>query len=288
MSELTATDIYHFREGTFFRAYDKLGAHLMSVDGVEGTRFAVWAPNADAVLVMGDFNGWNHDSHPMTVRADQSGIWEVFIPEVGKGSVYKYFVRSRYADYAVEKSDPYAILCEEPPRTGAVVWDNGYEWNDIEWQRDCARVNALDAPWSIYEVHLGSWRRVAADGNRSLNYREVAHELADYVVDLGFTHVELMPVMEHPFFGSWGYQITGYFAPSSRYGTPQDLMYLIEHLHKMGVGVILDWVPSHFPSDQHGLAFFDGTHLYEHADPRQGFPSGVEQLDFQLWSRRGA
>ena len=271
MTELTATDIYHFREGTFFRAYDKLGAHLEVVAGVAGTRFAVWAPNARAVHVIGDFNGWNHDSHPMSVRGDDSGIWEVFIPEVTKGTVYKYFVRSRYAGYAVEKSDPYALLCEEPPRTGAVVWDNGYEWNDIEWQRNCARVNALDAPWSIYEVHLGSWRRVPEDGNRSLNYREVAHELADYVVDMGFTHVELMPVMEHPFFGSWGYQITGYFAPSSRYGTPQDFMYLVEHLHRMGIGVILDWVPSHFPSDQHGLAFFDGTHLYEHADPRQGF-----------------
>jgi 1,4-alpha-glucan branching enzyme len=231
----------------------------------------VWAPNAEAVHVIGDFNGWSHDSHPMTVRADQSGIWELFIADVGPGSVYKYFVRSRYAGYAVEKSDPYAFRCEEPPRTGAVVWDNGYTWDDIEWQRNCGRVNALDAPWAIYEVHLGSWKRVPEDGNRSLNYREVAHELADYVVEMGFTHVELMPIMEHPFFGSWGYQITGYFAPSSRYGTPQDFMYLVDHLHSRGIGVILDWVPSHFPSDQHGLAFFDGTHLYEHADPRQGY-----------------
>jgi 1,4-alpha-glucan branching enzyme len=271
MSELTETDIYHFREGTFFRAYDKLGAHPDSVDGVKGTRFAVWAPNAAAVHVMGDFNGWDHDRHPMTARPDQSGIWESFIADVGPGSVYKYFVSSRYGGYAVEKSDPYAFRCEEPPRTGAVVWDNAYAWNDIEWQRNCSRVNALDAPWSIYEVHLGSWKRVPEDGNRSLNYREVAHELADYVVEMGFTHVELMPVMEHPFFGSWGYQITGYFAPSSRYGTPQDFMYLVDHLHARGIGVILDWVPSHFPSDQHGLAFFDGTHLYEHADPRQGY-----------------
>jgi 1,4-alpha-glucan branching enzyme len=271
MTELTGTDIYHFREGTFFRAYDKLGAHPDTVEGIEGTQFAVWAPNAGAVHVIGDFNGWSHDSHPMQVRADDSGIWELFIPAVTKGAVYKYFVRSRIAGYAVEKSDPYAFLCEEPPRTGAVVWDNDYQWDDIDWQRNCARVNALDAPWSIYEVHLGSWRRVPEDGNRSLNYREVAHELADYVVEMGFTHVELMPVMEHPFFGSWGYQITGYFAPSSRYGTPQDFMYLIDHLHRSGIGVILDWVPSHFPSDQHGLAFFDGTHLYEHADPRQGF-----------------
>jgi 1,4-alpha-glucan branching enzyme len=271
MTELTGTDIYHFREGTFFRAYDKLGAHPATMEGIEGTQFAVWAPNAGAVHVIGDFNGWNHDSHPMQARPDDSGIWELFIPAVTKGTVYKYFVRSRIAGYAVEKSDPYAFLCEEPPRTGAVVWDNDYEWDDIDWQRNCARVNALDAPWSIYEVHLGSWRRVPEDGNRSLNYREVAHELADYVVEMGFTHVELMPVMEHPFFGSWGYQITGYFAPSSRYGTPQDFMYLVDHLHRAGIGVILDWVPSHFPTDQHGLAFFDGTHLYEHADPRQGF-----------------
>jgi len=271
MSELTATDIYHFREGTFFRAYDKLGAHADSVDGIAGIRFAVWAPNAQAVHVIGDFNGWNHDSHPMLARPDDSGIWETFIAQVGPGSVYKYFVRSRFGGFAVEKSDPYAFRCEEPPRTGAVVWDNAHEWSDLDWQRNCSRVNALDAPWSIYEVHLGSWRRVPEDGNRSLNYREFAHQLADYVLEMGFTHVELMPVMEHPFFGSWGYQITGYFAPSSRYGTPQDFMYLIEHLHRAGIGVILDWVPSHFPSDQHGLAYFDGTHLYEHADPRQGY-----------------
>ena len=271
MGELTGTDIYHFREGTFFRAYDKLGAHPEVVAGVPGTRFAVWAPNAAAVHVIGDFNDWNHDSLPMTARTDQSGIWEVFVPGIGAGAVYKYFVRSRYGGYAVEKSDPYAFRCEEPPRTGAIVWDNGYQWHDGPWRRDCTRVNALDAPWSIYEVHLGSWRRVPQDGNRSLNYREVAQQLADYAVEMGFTHVELLPVMEHPFFGSWGYQVTGYFAPSSRYGTPQDFMYLVDHLHSRGIGVILDWVPSHFPGDQHGLAFFDGTHLYEHADPRQGF-----------------
>jgi 1,4-alpha-glucan branching enzyme len=271
MTELTQTDIYHFREGTFFRAYDKLGAHADTVAGQAGTRFAVWAPNAQSVHVIGDFNGWNHDSHAMVARGDASGIWELFIAQVGPGSVYKYFVRSRIGDYAVAKSDPYAFRCEEPPRTGAVVWDNGYEWQDLEWQRNCGRVNALDAPWSIYEVHMGSWRRVPEDGNRSLNYREIAHQLGDYALEMGFTHVELLPVMEHPFFGSWGYQITGYFAPSSRYGTPQDFMYLIEHLHRLGLGVILDWVPSHFPTDQHGLSFFDGTHLYEHADPRQGY-----------------
>jgi len=271
MSDLTATDIYHFREGTFFRAYDKLGAHPQVVDGVAGTHFAVWAPNARSVHVIGDFNGWNRDSHPLTPRPDQSGIWEGFIAAVGPGSIYKYFIRSHQGGYAVEKSDPYARRCEEPPRTGSVVWDTGYEWQDLPWRSQCARVNALDAPWSIYEVHLGSWRRVPEDGNRSLNYREAALQLAEYVQEMGFTHVELLPVMEHPFFGSWGYQVTGYFAPSARYGTPQDFMFLIEHLHRCGIGVILDWVPSHFPSDQHGLAFFDGTHLYEHADPRQGF-----------------
>ncbi len=184
MSELTGTDIYHFREGTFFRAYDKLGAHPEVVDDVAGTRFAVWAPNAAAVNVIGDFNDWDHEAHPMTARPDESGIWELFIPQIGKGAIYKYFVSSRFGGYAVEKSDPYAFRCEEPPRTGAVVWDNAFEWNDGDWQRRCARVNALDAPWSIYEVHLGSWRRVAQDGNRSLNYREVAHELADYAVDM--------------------------------------------------------------------------------------------------------
>ncbi|MGH8259905.1 MAG: 1,4-alpha-glucan branching protein GlgB, partial [Steroidobacteraceae bacterium] len=198
-------------------------------------------------------------------------IWEGFVPDVGPGTLYKYRVRSRLGGYSVDKSDPFAFHCETPPRTASIVWDLAYEWNDLDWQRDRARLNALDAPWSVYEVHLGSWRRVPEQGNRPLTYREIAPQLADYVLDMGFTHVELMPVMEHPFYGSWGYQVTGYFAPTSRYGTPQDFMYLIEHLHQRGIGVILDWVPSHVPSDEHGLAFFDGTHLYEHADPRQGF-----------------
>jgi 1,4-alpha-glucan branching enzyme len=271
MTELTQQDIYYFKEGTLYRAYEKLGAHPDVVNGEPGTRFALWAPTAEAVSLIGDFNGWNRDANVLKPRADASGIWETFIPRIGPGTIYKYHVRSRVGGYCVDKADPFAFLCEIPPRTASVIWDLAYDWNDTEWSRNSTRVNALDAPWSIYEVHLGSWRRVPEENNRSLSYREMAHALADYVIDMGFTHVELMPVMEHPFYGSWGYQITGYFAPSSRYGTPQDFMYLIDHLHQRGIGVILDWVPSHFPGDEHGLAYFDGTHLYEHADPRQGF-----------------
>ncbi len=267
--ELTPRDIYHFREGTYYRAFEKLGAHADSLDGRVGTRFAVWAPNAQRVSVVGDFNGWNRDTHLMQPRADDSGIWELFVPDVVAGAIYKYHIRSRFGGYRVDKSDPFAFRTEVPPHTGSVVAD--YQWKETDWLEQRTRVNALDAPWSIYEVHLGSWRRVPQEMNRSLTYRELAPLLADYVAELGFTHVELLPVMEHPFFGSWGYQVTGYFAPSARYGTPQDLMYLVEYLHQRGIGVIFDWVPSHFPSDEHGLAFFDGTHLYEHADPRQGY-----------------
>ncbi len=271
MRKLTDNDIYLFKEGTLYRAYEMLGAHASVQDGRNGTHFAVWAPNAAGVSVVGDFNGWDPASHALEARWDRSGIWEGFVPEVGPGALYKYHIRSRLGGYRVEKSDPFAFRCETPPRTASIVADLGYEWNDIEWQRDRARRNALDSPWSVYEVHLGSWRCVPEEHHRRLNYRELASSLADYVADMGFTHVELMPVMEHPFYGSWGYQVTGYFAPTARYGTPQDFMYLIEVLHQRGIGVILDWVPSHFPSDEHGLAFFDGTHLYEHADPRQGY-----------------
>ncbi|HEX4024077.1 MAG TPA: 1,4-alpha-glucan branching protein GlgB [Steroidobacteraceae bacterium] len=271
MPELTPQDVYLFKEGSLFRAYDKLGAHPDTVDGREGTCFAVWAPNAEAVSLVGDFNGWNRASHPLQARADQSGIWQLFVPGVGPGTVYKYHIRSHLDGYEVDKSDPFAFRCETPPRTASVVWELSYDWQELEWLRNRARVNALDAPWSIYEVHLGSWRRDPQDASRFLTYRELAHALADYALDMGFTHVELLPVMEHPFYGSWGYQVTGYFAPSSRYGTPQDFMYLVAHLHRCGIGVIIDWVPSHFPSDEHGLAYFDGTHLYEHADRRQGF-----------------
>jgi 1,4-alpha-glucan branching enzyme len=270
---LTDQDIYLFREGTHVRAYEKLGAHSLPrrPDQEQGTHFAVWAPNAATVSVVGDFNGWNPGSHPLTARPDSSGIWEAFVPAVRAGSLYKYHIVSRHAGYTVDKSDPFAFYCETPPRTASVVWDLSYEWGDTEWMGRRGRANSHDAPWSIYELHLGSWRRVPEEHGRWLTYRELAHAVGDYAVEMGFTHVELLPVMEHPFYGSWGYQVTGYFAPTSRYGTPQDFMYFVDHLHRRGIGVILDWVPSHFPSDEHGLAYFDGTHLYEHADPRQGF-----------------
>jgi 1,4-alpha-glucan branching enzyme len=269
---LTEQDIYHFREGTYVRAYEKLGAHVVTdAAGGPGTHFAVWAPNATAVSVVGDFNAWRPGKHPLQARADSSGIWQGPIGGVGPGALYKYHVVAGQAGAAVDKCDPYAFFAEVPPRTASVVWELDYQWGDAAWMQARRRANALDAPWSIYELHPGSWRRVPAQGNRSLSYRELAHALGDYVVDLGFTHVELMPVMEHPFYGSWGYQVTGYFAPTARYGTPQDFMYFVDHLHQRGVGVILDWVPSHFPTDAHGLGQFDGTHLYEHADPRQGF-----------------
>ncbi len=264
---LTEQDIYLFKEGSFFRAYEKLGAH----PSAEGTHFAVWAPNARSVAVVGDFNGWDGKANPLSVRADASGIWSGFIPGVGAGARYKYQILSQHNGYRVDKSDPFAFRCEEPPRTASVVCDLGYSWADGEWFKRRAQANTLHSPWSIYEVHLGSWRRVPEEHDRWLSYRELAQQLGDYALDMGFTHIELMPIMEHPFYGSWGYQVTGYFAPTSRYGSPQDLMYLIDSLHQRGVGVILDWVPSHFPNDEHGLTYFDGTHLFEHQDPRQGF-----------------
>ena len=267
---LTSYDLHLFNEGNHNRLFEKFGAHLTEVDGKQGTYFVVWAPDAERISVVGDFNGWNADSHPMNPRGS-SGVWEAFIPGVGKGETYKYHIRSRYHMYEVSKADPYGFYNEAPPRTASIVWDLEYEWNDAEWMRTRHERNKFDAPISIYEVHLGSWMRVPEEGNRSLSYRELAPKLADYVSDMGFTHVEFMPVMEHPFFGSWGYQVTGYYAPSARFGTPQDFMYLMDHLHQRGIGVYLDWVPSHFPNDEHGLAYFDGTHLYEHADPRQGF-----------------
>jgi 1,4-alpha-glucan branching enzyme len=272
-SLLTDHDIYLFKEGSHTRLHEKLGAHLTTVDGQAGVQFAVWAPNAERVSVMGDFNGWNNASHELTARWDDSGIWEGFVAGIGSGSLYKFHVVSRHGGYRVDKGDPYAFAWELSQRAGSasVVWDLSYEWNDGSWMESRSRANALDAPMSVYEMHLGSWRRVPGEGNRSLTYRELADQLPAYLKDAGFTHVEFMPVMEHPFFASWGYQVTGYFAPTSRYGTPQDFMFLIDRLHQEGIGVILDWVPSHFPSDEHGLAYFDGTHLYEHADPRKGF-----------------
>jgi len=270
-SPLTEHDIYLFRQGTHFRLYEKLGAHPCTVEGRTGTHFALWAPNAEAVSVVGDFNGWNRDSHPLRIRADSSGIWEGFIPGVANGEKYKYHLRSRHAGYRVDKSDPFAFHAECPPRTASVVAELGYKWNDDEWMRTRSRVNGLDRPTAIYELHLGSWQRVPEEGNRHLTYRELAPRLVNYLTETGFTHVELMPVTEHPFYGSWGYQTTGYFAPTARYGTPQDFMFLIDALHQAGIGVILDWVPSHFPTDSHGLAYFDGTHLFEHADPKRGY-----------------
>jgi 1,4-alpha-glucan branching enzyme len=270
-SLLTEHDIYLFRQGTHFRLHEKLGAHPRTVEGQRGTHFALWAPNAEAVSVVGDFNGWNNDTHALKVRADGSGIWEGFIPGIAAGEKYKYHLRSRVNGYRVDKADPFAFWAECPPRTASVVAELGFEWDDHAWMQSRKQANALDRPMSIYELHLGSWRRVPGEGNRSLGYREAAHQLADYLRETGFTHVELMPVTEHPFYGSWGYQTTGYFAPTARYGNPQDFMYLVQHLHQHGIGVILDWVPSHFPTDQHGLSFFDGSYLFEHADPKRGY-----------------
>src|SRR5689334_6117262 len=263
-------DFYLFNEGSHRLLYEKLGAHLMRIGDEEGTYFAVWAPNAERVFVIGSFNHWNKSSHPLRPRGN-SGIWEGFIPEAKRGALYKYLIYSRFMGYRVEKADPFSIFNEIPPKQASIVWDLDYDWNDGRWLAERREKNRLDKPMSIYEVHLGSWRRHVEAGNRSLSYREVAPQLADYVLHSGFTHVEFLPLMDHPFFGSWGYQITGYFAPSGNYGTPQDLMFLIDTLHQNGIGVILDWVPSHFPSDEHGLAYFDGTHLFEHADPRQGY-----------------
>jgi 1,4-alpha-glucan branching enzyme len=270
-SRLTEHDVYLFKQGNHFRLFEKLGSHPMAVDGARGTYFAVWAPNAKSVSVIGDFNGWNTGAHMLAARGDSSGIWEGFIPGVRHGCLYKYHIVSTYADYAADKGDPFARYWEISPLTASVVWDLHYEWADDGWMKNRHRHNSLAAPCAIYEVHLGSWRRVPEEGNRFLTYRELAESLAQYVLDMGFTHVEFLPVTEHPFYGSWGYEPVGYYAPTSRFGTPQDFMYLVDILHQNGIGVILDWVVSHFPSDIHGLVYFDGTHLYEHMDPRQGF-----------------
>ncbi len=269
-SLLTQQDLHLFNEGTHYRIYDKLGSHLAAAGEEAGTSFGVWAPNASSVSVVGDFNGWNTQSHPLQAR-ENSGIWEGFLPGVGKGALYKYHIVSHNQGYVVDKADPFGVLHEKPPRTASVVWDLDYQWADRSWMETRAQKSSLQAPISVYEVHLGSWMRVPEENDRPLTYRETAPRLAEYVRQMNFTHVELLPIMEHPFYGSWGYQTTGYFAPTSRYGTPQDFMYLVDYLHQHGIGVILDWVPSHFPSDAHGLAYFDGTHLFEHADARKGF-----------------
>ena len=270
VSLLTPEDFYLFNEGSHYRIYDKMGAHLIESQGIAGAIFALWAPNARRVTVIGSFNNWNPTSHQLQPRGS-SGIWEGFIPGVTKGALYKFHIDSNQHGFRAEKADPVAILDEKPPRTASVVWDLDYTWNDAAYLHNRAAANTTHSPISIYEVHLGSWMRVPEEHNRPLTYREIAPRLADHVNRLGFTHVELLPIMEHPFFGSWGYQTTGYFAPTARHGTPQDFMYLVDCLHQHNIGVILDWVPSHFPSDAHGLAFFDGTHLFEHSDSRQGF-----------------
>ena len=268
---ITDHDIYFFKEGNHFRLYNKLGSHLIEQNGVKGAAFAVWAPNAEKVSVIGDFNDWDPSTHRLAARGDWSGIWEGFIPDIQEGSVYKYSILSRYNDHKAEKADPFAFSAEVPPKTASIVTAACYEWTDHEWMRSRKERNSQKAPISIYEVHFGSWRRVPEEGDRPLTYREMAPLLTEHVRETGFTHVEFLPLMEHPFYGSWGYQTTGYFAPTARYGSASDLMYLIDYLHNNGIGVILDWVPSHFPADGHGLSYFDGTHLFEHADARQGF-----------------
>jgi len=263
-------DIQLFQAGKHFRLYEKMGSHLAVVNGAEGTYFAVWAPSACLVAVMGDFNGWQRHTHPLYPRSDDSGIWEGFIPHIAKGALYKYYIQG-FEGSDNEKSDPYAFRTEHPPQKASMVWDTLYTWKDSAWMRKRPKVNTLDKPISVYEVHLASWQRDPANPEGLLSYTEIAEKLVPYVLEMGFTHVEFLPVMEYPYYPSWGYQITGYYAASSRHGHPQDLMTLIDILHRNNIAVILDWVPSHFPGDAHGLFHFDGTHLYEHADMRKGF-----------------
>lgn len=278
-SLFTDFDINLFKAGKHFQLYEKLGAHLIDVDGVKGVYFAVWAPSARSVSVVGDFNFWIQGEHQLQVRWDSSGIWEGFIPGVEKGSTYKYKIQSNNGDGITEKADPFALYCEKPPHTASVIWDLDYKWKDEKWMKSRKETNALDKPYSVYEVHLGSWKR-HGDQNRFLTYIEFADELVSYVKETGFTHVEFMPIMEYPYDPSWGYQLVGYFAPTSRFGKPQDFMFLVDKFHQAGIGVILDWVPSHFPNDAHGLGFFDGTHLYEHPDIRKGYHPDWKSLVF--------
>jgi len=269
-SLFTPYDIFLLRAGNHYQLHTKFGAHKAACHGREGTYFAVWAPNARYVSLVGDFNDWEKGTHPLTLRQDGSGIWESFFEGIGTGTLYKYFIVSTNG-YEVEKADPYAFMSQSPPETASVVWHPEYTWSDAAWKEKQIGQNPLKNPIAIYELHLGSWRRVPHENSRFLTYRELAAELPAYLSFMGFTHVEFMPVMEHPFYGSWGYQITGYYSPSSRFGTPDDFMHLINQLHRHGIAVILDWVPSHFPTDEHGLGYFDGTHLYEHEDSRKGF-----------------
>ena len=268
-SAISEFDLYLLAEGTHYRAYEKLGAHLTGKDGKRGVQFAVWAPNAKRVSIIGDFNNWNPNAAIMS--SSTAGIWEGFVPDIGQGASYKYHIESRYRDYKVDKADPYGFASEIRPETASRVWNlDNYSWHDESWMKNRTNTNSLGSPLSFYEVHLGSWKRALDENNRWLTYRELAPLLADYVHDAGFTHIEVLPVMEHPFDGSWGYETLGYFAPTSRFGTPDDFMYLVDYLHQRGIGVVLDWVPAHFPKDEAGLGYFDGSHLYEHEDPRQG------------------
>ncbi|MFY9573230.1 MAG: 1,4-alpha-glucan branching protein GlgB, partial [Blastocatellia bacterium] len=267
---LSDYDLHLMAEGTHYRNYEKLGSHVRVVDGVRGVHFAVWAPNARRVSVIGEFNQWDGRCHPMRLHPG-AGIWEIFIPGLREETLYKFEIKWRRFGFITQKTDPYAFYFERRPKTAAIVYDiNKYQWRDDDWMQSRSGKNALDAPISIYEIHLGSWMRVPEEGSRYLTYRELAHKLVEYVKDMGYTHIELLPVTEHPYDGSWGYQTVGYYAPTSRHGEPDEFMYFVDYCHRNGVGVILDWVPAHFPKDGHGLAFFDGTHLFEHADPRKG------------------
>ena len=278
-SLFTDFDIDLFKAGKHFRLYEKLGAHLLTLDGIKGVYFAVWAPTAHSVSVVGDFNYWTQGEHNLEVRWDESGIWEGFIPHLTKGTTYKYKIQSNNDGIVTEKSDPFAFYCENPPNTASVVWDLEYKWKDTKWMNSRENFSGLDRPYSVYEVHLGSWKR-HSDDNRFFTYQEFAEDLVAYVKEMGFTHVEFMPIMEYPYDPSWGYQLVGYFAPTSRFGNPQDFMHLVDSFHKAGIGVILDWVPSHFPDDAHGLGFFDGSNLYEHPDIKKGYHPDWKSLVF--------
>ncbi len=265
-------DIYLFKQGNHVKLYDRLGSHIMEYQGKKGVYFAVWAPNAAYVSVRGDFNHYATDAHPLRLRGDESGIWEGFVEGIDEGITYKYHIVSKFHNIVHDKSDPFGFYAEQPPKSASRIWNlEGYDWKDGEWMQTRHRCNAHDAPISVYELHLGSWRSKVEEGNRPLNYTELATELVAYLREMNYTHVEFMPLTEYPYDGSWGYQVVGYFAATSRYGTPQELMGLIDALHQNGIGVIMDWVPSHMAVDMHGLINFDGTALYEHDDPRQGY-----------------
>lgn len=279
-SLLTEFDISLFQSGKHFRLYEKMGAHIVENDGVKGMYFSVFAPAAKAVSVVGNFNNWNRQAHALFVRWDSSGIWEGFIPGVQQGEVYKYAITDTRG-FTFEKADPFAFYCENPPRTASVTWESQYTWKDKKWLKTRVKSNALGQPFSVYEVHLGSWKR-HQQGNTALSYVELATELVTYVKDMGYTHVEFMPIMEHPYEPSWGYQVTGFFAPTSRFGDPDEFKYLIDTFHQNGIAVILDWVPAHFPSDGHGLGYFDGSNVYEHPDRRKGYHPDWQTLIFNF------